>query len=146
MRRFRASLQDAVQYLITTSHGLIVVVLNYPRLQHPQLCVKVVLAGGAPSRSLRPAENRSSSSHDWDFFGVGVWAEVVIVLMGLFEILGQDPAFSTFKFGSLTFVFVFPGQECVRLQFILQAYYSLGKSASTLFNYALVLRSLTTLC
>ena len=110
-----------MQYLNTASHGFVQVVLNYPRLQHPQLRVEVVLAGGGPSRSLRPADHRSSSGHDWDFLCVGVWVDVVVVMMGLFEVLGQDPAYSTFEFGSLafTFILVYPGQEIVRLQFIL---------------------------
>ena len=127
--RGRANLQESVEYLNTTSHGLVTEVLDYQRLQHSNVSAKIALTGIAPSTALRPAAHRSSQAHDWDFSCFGAWKDVVLILMGLFKLLGQNPAFSCFNFGNLTFTFhfVFPSQEKIWLHFILQSYFSLGK-------------------
>ena len=103
--------------------------LTYPHRHHQQRNVQIVLAGGAPSRSLRPAIGRSTRSHDWDFFCIGAWADVLIVLMSVFEVLGQHPSYCCFTFSSmtLTFYFVYPQEALMKIQFILQAYFTIGK-------------------
>ena len=120
---------EAIEYLFSKSHGMVEMILTFPRRHHQQRNVQIVLAGGAPSRSLRPATGRSTRPHDWDFFCVGAWADVLFVLMSLFEVLGQHPSYSTFTFSSmtLTFYFLYPQEALMKLQFILQAYLTLGK-------------------
>ena len=123
--RFRASLLEALEYLDATSHGFVELVLTY-QLQHfPRLSARVVLAGGAPSRSLCPPAGRCNRPHDWDFFCMGAWANVLTLLTGLFSHLGQHPMFSCFSFTGMTFTFYFsfPHEELLRLQFIMQAFF-----------------------
>ena len=136
LSRGRASLQESVEYLNNTTHGLVIVVLDYQRLHHPNVATKNALTGISPSVALRLAARRSSQRHDWDFSCVGAWKDVVVILMGLFKVLGQHPAFCYFDFSNLTFTFSFEfsSQDNLWLYFIMQSYFSLGKSTPPVYT------------
>ena len=128
--RRRASLQESIEYIDNKSHGLVKVVLDYQRLQHPNVPAKIALVGISTSTALRPAAHRSLFQHEWDFRCVGAWDDVVSLLTSLFKVLGQDPAFISFEFSNLTFNFVFEyhNKETMWLHFVMQSYFLQGKS------------------
>ena len=129
--RFRASRAKVEDYVSERSFNLAHRLFAYVRTHYNAYDVRMCLAGGAVANALWIVLGRHAREHDWDLFCAGSYADVLEVLMGVFEWLLQDHHASYFVFTCRAFTIVLffnNGADCVKMSFILVALFCLGES------------------